>query len=156
MMLAKDVDELVMREVERIENNIVMNLARQMPRLAVKASEQGAAGLGLFNDTGSTILPGQVLAVLSSGTTYSSKPLPAQSPECGDAGFVQLKGGGFQKYAKTAINGRHGFMGGAANEDKDGLNNAVIVEIDCKNSRNQHCIATVIISSANITWSNST
>ena len=38
-------------------------------------------------------------------------------------------------------------MGGAANEDKKGANNAVIVEIDCKNTDDTHSRATVLMAS---------
>ena len=150
MMLPKIVDNLIILEVERIENQSITNLAQNMPKMTVQDSEQGAAGFGLFNNTGQAIGPGHVLALLSSGKKYAAQPIRSNCPEHGASGSVQLKCGHFQIYPKTAPDGRHGYMGGAANEDKRAQNNAVIVEIDCKTSDNKHSTATVIISSTEI------
>jgi len=150
LMLPAKTDNDIMLEVERIENRTISNLAQNMPNMMVQESEQGSAGLGLFNNTGSAIRPGMVLALLSSGKKYDSQPIQRISDEHGAAGSVQLKCGRFQVYSKTMPQGKHGYMGGAANEDRHAHNNAVIVEIDCKTSDNKHSTATVIISSTHI------
>ena len=149
-MLPAQTDNDIMLEVEKIENRTISNLAQNMPNMIVQESGQGSAGFGLFNNTGLAILPGKVLALLSSGKKYDSQPIQRISDEHGAAGSVQLKCGRFQAYLKTMPEGKHGYMGGAANEDRHGLNNAVIVEIDCKTSDNKNSTATVIISSKHI------
>jgi len=149
-MLPAQTDHDIMLEVEKIENRTISNLAQNMPNMIVQESGQGSAGFGLFNNTGLAILPGKVLALLSSGKKYDSQPIQSISDEHGAPGSVLLKCGRFQAYSKTMPEGKHGYMGGAANEDRHGLNNAVIVEIDSKTSDNKHSTATVIISSKHI------
>jgi len=150
LMLPAQTDHDIMLEVEKIENRTISNLAQNMPNMIVQESAQGSAGYGLFNNTGKAILPGKVLALLSSGKKYGSQPFQSIRDEHGAPGSVLLKCGRFQAYSKTMPEGKHGYMGGAANEDRHGLNNAVIVEIDSKTSDNKHSTATVIISSKHI------
>ena len=149
-MLPAQTDHDIMLEVEKIENRTINHLAQNMPNMIVQESAQGSAGYGLFNNTGKAIVPGQVLAILSSGKKYGSQPIQSSRDEHGAPGSVLLKCGRFQAYSKTMPEGKHGYMGGAANEHSHGVNNAVIVEIDSKTSDNKHSTATVIISSSQI------
>ena len=95
-MLPAQTDHDIMLEVEKIENRTINHLAQNMPNMIVQESAQGSAGYGLFNNTGKAIIPGQVLAILSSGKKYGSQPIHTMSDEHGAPGSVLLKCGRFQ------------------------------------------------------------
>lgn len=140
--LPYDVDNLVDQLRLRSAGYSLTNLAAGLPRMHVHASEQGTAGNGLFNDCVKTLVPGAVIAILSSGHMA-----PKRNPNLVDGGrYVELTTGQFQKFHKKGPKCKAGYYGGSENEDNEG----VIVEIDLKKRNSRIPKATILVAVKNI------